>query len=116
MKNVSIKCRSLSNFLTFYQTLKHHFSNYNVFVRSVSEITSDVHSEPAGIARTSDVANLMKNAMHSFLSKEGVFTDFPEGLNALALTSNGHEALNVSLDCTHPLMIDMWFCDESIPK
>ena len=75
-----------------------------MFVRSVSEITRDVYSEPARIAYTSDVANLMKNIMHSFLSKEGVFTDLPEGLNALALTSNGYKVLNVLLGFTHPLM------------
>ena len=49
MKNISIKCQSLSNFLKFYQTLKHHFSNYNAFIRSVNEITGDIHYEPAGL-------------------------------------------------------------------
>ena len=116
MKNVSIKCRFLSNFLTFCQTLKHHFSNYSVFIRSVNDITIEVHIEPAGIVCASDVANLMKNVMHSFLSKEGVFTDFPEGMNALALASNGFEVLNVSLGRNDSSMIDTWACDKPIPK
>ena len=76
MKNASIKCQSLSNFLTFYQTLKRHFSNYNVFIRSVHDITSEAHSEPAGIIYTSDVANLMKNVTQYLLSKEGFLQIF----------------------------------------
>ena len=76
-----------------------------MFIRSVHDIASEAHSEPAGIVHASDVANLMKNVMHSSLSKEGVFTVFPEGINAPALTSNGCEVLNVLLGRTHPLMI-----------
>ena len=58
----------------------------------------------------------MKNVIHSFLSKESVFTDFREGLNELALTSNGHYVLNVLLCRTHPLMTCTWACDKHIPK
>ena len=79
-----------------------------MFIRSVNDITSKVHSELAGIVCASNVANLMKNATHSILPKEGVFTDFPEGMNALELTSNRYELLNVLLGRTHPLMIDTW--------
>ena len=87
-----------------------------MFIRSVHDIASEAHSEPAGIVHASDVANLMKNVMHSFLSKEGFFTDFPEGMNALALASNGFEVLNVSLGRNDPSMIDTWACDKPIPK
>ena len=37
-------------------------------------------------------------------------------MNALALTSNGCEVLNVLLDRTHPLIIDACACDKPIPK
>ena len=87
-----------------------------MFVNSVHDIASEVHSKPPDIVCTPDVANLMKNVMHSFLSKEGFFTDFPEGMNALALASNGFEVLNVSLGRNDPSMIDTWACDKPIPK
>ena len=101
MKNASIKCRSLSNFLTLHQTLKHHFSNFNVFVRDLKDITNINFSEPAGLLLNSDAVSFMKNDAHSFLSKEGVFTDFSEVLQALALTSNSYETSNTLLGHTH---------------
>ena len=42
--------------------------------------------------------------------------DFLEGLQALELTSNGHEAVNALLYRAHGQMIDTWSCDEPIPK
>ena len=78
MKNVSIKCHSLSHFLTFYQTLKYHFSNFNVFIRDVNDITKNDFSEPAGLKSNSDAANFMKmictlsfqNKVHSQISQK----------------------------------------------
>ena len=64
----------------------------------------------------SDAANLMKNVMNSFPSKKGTLTDFPEGLHALALTFNGHEALNILLLRTHAQMVDSWACELKKPK
>ena len=108
MKNSSIGCRSLSNFLAFRQMLKHHFSYFNVFIRNVKDTTRTNFSEPDGLLPNSDASNFMKYVMFSFLSKEGVLTDFPEGLQALALTRNGHESLNTVLGHTHAQMIDTW--------
>ena len=60
--------------------------------------------------------DFMKNVMHSFLSKEGAFTDFPEGLQALALTSSGHEKLNILLSRTQAQIVDIWACELETPK
>ena len=97
MENVSIKCRLLSNFLIFYQTLKYHFSNYNVFIRDLKDVSNANLSEPSGLTLNSDTHNFMKKVVHYLLSKEGVFMCFPEGLQALELTISGHEILNVTL-------------------
>ena len=100
-KNVSIEWRSLSGFLTVYQTLKHQFSNYKVFLRDLKRIISNHRNAPTVLKPKSDDSNFMKNVMNSLISKEGVFTDFPEGPQALALTSNGHEVLNILLARAH---------------
>ena len=60
--------------------LKHHFSNFNVFVRDLKGMSRTNFSGLASILPNSDAANFMKNVVHSFLSKEGVLADFPEGL------------------------------------
>ena len=108
MKNTGIKYRSLSLFLTFYQTLKCHFSNFNVFIRDEKDITKTDFSETASLLPNSDTTNFMKNVMHSFLSKEGAFTDFLEGPQALSLTSNDRKALHMLLGRAHVQMEDMW--------
>ena len=81
----------------------------------MKDVTCDQSSEPPGL-QNKDSTNFMKNVTHAFLSKEGVFTDFTEGLKALSLTSNGHELLNMLLSRTHGKIIDIWYCETSTPK
>ena len=85
---------------------KKHF-----FVRDLQDIANNKFSEPAGLLLNSDASNFMKIFIHSFLSKEGVFADFPEGLRALALTINDYQTLNMLLGCTNTQMIDIYACE-----
>ena len=53
--------------------------------------------------------------MHSFLSKEDAFRDFPEFLQSLALTSSGYEDLNMLSSRTHTHIVDTWACELNKP-
>ena len=68
-----------------------------MLIRDTKDIACADFSELAGLKPKSDAANFMKNVTHYLLSKEGALTDFPEGLQALALTSNGNEAIKMLL-------------------
>ena len=75
-------------------------------------------SEPAGINldHKKDAHNYLHNIIHSFLSKEGVFTNFAEGREALSRTPDGYKVLNILLSQTHPKMLDMRACGKQKPK
>ena len=120
MKNVVASCKSLSGFLTFYQTLQNRFVNCNIFICPPSTIDSDYLSEPDGLLRHKhlrDLRDYLSNAIHSFLSKEGTFkTEFKEGHQALSRTSDGCQVLNQLLLRTHAGMQDVWACQQDKPK
>ena len=67
MKNVSVKCRSSSNFSTFYQTLKHHLRKHTVFILDLKDASNTNLSEPSGLMLNSDTCNFIKK-YHAFFS------------------------------------------------
>ena len=86
-------------------------------IREPETIDQDNFSEPTGINldRKKDVHNYLRNIIHSFLSKEGVFTNFTEGREALSRTPDGYKVLNILLSQTHPKMLDVWACEKQKP-
>ena len=74
-------------------------------MRDIKLIKPQNVSKPDGSRQKSDASNFMKNITHSFLSKERVLTDFLEGLQALALTSNGSKDLNMISSRAHAQMV-----------
>ena len=96
---------------------KHHFSYFDAFVRDAKDMErTNNFSEQAGLLPNSDAANFMKNVVYSFFSKEGVITDFLEGLQDLVLTRNGHETLSMLLGRTRAQIIDIWAYELETPK
>ena len=116
MKNVNVTCDSMESFLTFYRTIYYQFKNYNVMIRSPDTVDHEHFSEPSGILTKKDVHQCLQNTIYSFLSKDGVFTNFPSGRAALSRTNDGYKVLNILLAQTHPKMIDVWACEKQKPK
>ena len=95
------------------------------FIRDLNEIEVNELSEPDTFSNykrsshetKSALYDFIKTTLHSFLSKENVFTShFSEGRNALSLTSDGFSVLNILLTRTHARTTDIWAYDKPIPR
>ena len=117
MKNAHIHCDTMDNFLTFYKTLHYHFRPCNILINDLQSINQNNFSEPFGIKRDAnrDIYSLLRNTIHSFLSKDGVFTNFKEGRDALSTAPDGYQVLNILLSQSHPKMLDVWACEKQKP-
>ena len=75
-------------------------------------INQENFSEPSGIAcdTKKEMNNYLRDIIHSFLSKEGVFTNVEEGRQDLSRAPDGYKVLNMILSQTHPKMLDVWAC------